>query len=184
MAQVQTKKYKCYKCNVEITFKNGQYGKNGKSKIFNLDGTEHFCQQEDKEKYHNSDEYRQNNEQRSRSKEKRYWKYFWGYGAGAKYKHYDNTEDKKKRREQSRQKREEYRQKYYNESMTQEKALEILELTKDIFQKSKSEILQAVKLAYRKMALKFHPDRNKEAGASQKFIDATTAYEYLEQIIK
>lgn len=183
MAQVQTKKYKCYKCNIEITFKSGQYNKNGKAKLFNLDGTEHFCQEQDKNNYKNSEEYQQNNEQRNKQRNNRYWRYFWSHGTGANYKKYSNDEYKNRRKE-SRQKREEYKQKYYNESMTQDKALEILELTRDILQKSKAEILQAVKLAYRKLALKFHPDRNKEAGASQKFIEATEAFEYMEQIIK
>ncbi len=33
-----------------------------------------------------------------------------------------------------------------------------------------------VKSAYRKLAMKFHPDRNKEAGAADKFKEATEAY--------
>jgi len=36
-----------------------------------------------------------------------------------------------------------------------------------------------VKSAYRKLALKFHPDRNKDAGASDKFKEATEAYSVL-----
>ena len=37
----------------------------------------------------------------------------------------------------------------------------------------------AIKSAYRKLALTFHPDRNKEAGASDKFKEATEAYSVL-----
>ncbi len=36
-----------------------------------------------------------------------------------------------------------------------------------------------IKSAYRKLALKYHPDRNKEAGAIEKFKEISTAYEVL-----
>jgi hypothetical protein len=36
-----------------------------------------------------------------------------------------------------------------------------------------------IKSAYRKLALKYHPDRNKSAGAARKFQELTEAYDYL-----
>ena len=54
--------------------------------------------------------------------------------------------------------------------------------TKDYYQilgLTKSATPEDVKKAYRKLALQYHPDRNKEKGADVKFKEATKAYEVL-----
>ncbi len=44
---------------------------------------------------------------------------------------------------------------------------------------SKNATEQEIKTAYRKMALRWHPDRNKSAGANEKFKEVTKAFEVL-----
>lgn len=44
---------------------------------------------------------------------------------------------------------------------------------------SKNATEQEIKSAYRKLALQYHPDRNKTAGATEKFKEVTQAYEIL-----
>lgn len=38
---------------------------------------------------------------------------------------------------------------------------------------------EEIKTAYRKMAMKYHPDRNKDAGAADKFKEIKKAYDFL-----
>jgi len=49
----------------------------------------------------------------------------------------------------------------------------------DILGVTKSATSAEIKSAYRKLALKWHPDRNKEAGATEKFKEISEAYEIL-----
>ncbi len=49
---------------------------------------------------------------------------------------------------------------------------------------SKTASAAEIKSAYRKLALKFHPDRNKEAGAEDKFKEINEAYQVLSDIKK
>lgn len=49
---------------------------------------------------------------------------------------------------------------------------------------SKSASTDEIKKAYRKQALQYHPDRNKDAGAAEKFKEVTEAYEVLSDASK
>ena len=189
------KTFKCFSCGKPITFGNRKtQNKSGKwvKMRFNLDGSEHLCQQEDKQQYKSTDEYSQNKEtwkSRNRSRFLRWWhgygKYRYKYGYKDSYDKY-NKQEYNSRWEENNQKREEYKSRYYNKTLTADKALEILEVIKsEIENLTKSEKFRAIKNAYRKMCLKFHPDRYSSILGSkeycqQKFIEATEAYEFLE----
>mgnify|MGYP003337613264 CR=1 FL=1 len=48
---------------------------------------------------------------------------------------------------------------------------------------SKSSTQEEIKKAYRQVAMKFHPDKNKDPDAREKFEQIQSAYEYLDKNI-
>lgn len=177
------KNYKCFTCGEPIIFKTG-FNK----KRFNVDGTVHICQEDKKKEYRQSEEYKNSSSYQAYLRRLRaYWA-----RRNKNYDKYDNTKDKKNRREEYRQKHDNYKQQYHNESMTIDKALEILEIVKDEFQKLNSALRwMNIRTQYRKLALKFHPDRhpkdfneNQKQDYTQKFRQSTEAFEKLESVYK
>lgn len=58
----------------------------------------------------------------------------------------------------------------------------LLVLAKDYYQilgVPKTASLDEIKKAFRKLAMKYHPDTNKEPNAKEKFVEVSSAYEVL-----
>lgn len=207
--QKEKNDFKCFLCGVKIFFKPKMYRINAKGKKvkmpFNVsDNKEHFCNNEQKENYKNTDDYKKNYEEYAKERKRKYlnWLKWWhGYGK-YRYKYgYKDNYNKYNRQEyndrwnQNNQKREQYKNKYHNSTLNSIEALKILGLTEDQINKidGKIEKLRAVKNAYRVIALKFHPDRfnakNPTATEAEKqqataeFRKATEAWELLESLI-
>lgn len=189
MQQLQ-KVYTCFTCGKQIVFTNKEgrteyiKGKFGKMtlKRFNLDGSFHVC--EKKETNNNtSSGY---NHYRSSRKSTNYWKWFYGFGPGRyhnKNKERYSSDEYEQRRKAAQEQRERWRENFSrNASIQVEEALRRLELGLEVLQKDFEEKLKIIKTAYRKLALRFHPDRVPEAekaAAHTKFIEITEAYEVL-----
>jgi hypothetical protein len=176
------KTYKCFTCGEPIIFKTG-FNK----KRFNLDGTAHICNEDTKKQYRQSDDFKNSSSYQAYLRRLRaYW------ARKNNYSKYDNTKEKKEAREKSRQKYDEYKRQYYNESLNVDKALEILEIVKDEFNKLNSALRWTnIKTQYRKLALKFHPDKHpkdfnetQKQEYTQKFRECTEAFEKLESVYK
>ena len=204
----EKKQYKCFLCGAEICFKPKCYRKNSKGKTvktpFNIDGTEHFCTNEQKENYKNSEEYQKNYNEYAKERKRRYlnwlkwWhgygKYRYRYGYKDSYNRY-NRQEYNDRWNQNNKQREQYKNRYHNNTLNSIEALKILGLTEDQINQTdgKLEKLKVIKNAYRPIALKFHPDRfnvqnpqateDQKAEATAKFRKATEAFELLESLI-
>lgn len=182
--------FTCFSCGDKISFKNkdgkSEYTKNrfGKfvKKRFNLDGSFHVCQG----KHGYKETFRKEGFGSFRSKA--YWRWYWGFGPGRYHKrNWDrySGEDYQNRRKQAEDARNKWRENFsrQNTSLKIDEALKRLGLTVDVLQKNFEDKLKDIKTAYRKLALKFHPDRvqgeeNKKV-AHEQFILINEAYEVL-----
>ncbi len=186
---VQTKKFLCFTCGQEITFGNkwvkNKFGKIVKERL-NIDGTAHICNQEQKEKYQSSDEGKKQKSQSSSDKRRKWWfgygQYRYSHGYKKEYNAYNGRqyEDQWK---QNKERRDEYKQKYASD-LTVESALNILGLDVETIKLNMKEFISTVKTAYRKLALKFHPDKSRTNDTARQFQQVTEAYELLETRFK
>jgi hypothetical protein len=169
----EQKKLYCFGCGKEIIFK-------GTRQRFNVDGTQHVCNQQEKEQHKQQGQSESN---KRYSKNTRYWRWYWSVGPGAYHKRNEkrySSEDYKQRRKAAEENYNNYKQRYSNpeSNVTEYQALEILGLTKEILSLKFAEKIQAIKAAFRTLALKFHPDRKPEGNATR-FIEINGAYECL-----
>lgn len=184
----RSKKVPCYFCKQEVLLLNG--------KIWNLDGSEHKHAKNQK-RTEDSNGSSDNKKRWSDAQRRAYFakkNYYNRYGNEENYNRY-NDSTYEERRQENQKSREEYKRRYYNKSISETQAFEVLEIFEDLKNLDKKQIFNLVKLAYRRIALRFHEDKNvttmkfnetvkrciKCFGyVKDKFVKATEAYELLE----
>ena len=94
-----------------------------------------------------------------------------------KEEHQERKEEHQERKEEHQERKEEHQERKEERSDGNEEFYKILGV-------SKTATFEEIHAAYRKLALKFHPDRNKEPNAEEKFKEITRAWEVLKDEMK
>jgi hypothetical protein len=169
----QPKQYKCFECGKPIKFIRGSRQR------FNLDGTPHICERTNQDAGKKAREAYGNNRS---SRGKRYWSWYFGYGPGRyhkeNWKRYSGDQYRQSR-ERAREAYNQYRSRYTNTDLTRQSACEILNVDVNVLTMRFEQAYIIIRKAYAVLALKFHPDRNHDKGAREKFEQATQAFELL-----
>lgn len=170
--QKSEQKFNCYFCKQEVLFRGEFSYVGGKKKyvLYNKDGSLHV---------HTSDQKQKQNSDKSRRWWFGYGRYRYKHGYKKTYSGFNgrNYEDQWK---ENNRRREEYKQKYANNDLNFESALNILGLDTTTLKLVMKEFISTVKAAYRKLALKYHPDKSRTNDTARQFQQVTEAYELLE----
>jgi len=179
---VASKQLLCYTCGQPVKFAGY-----GSKQRLNMDGTVHKCTEENKQQHQQQSGGSKQHSGRWYSHNARYWRWYWSVGPGARHRrNWDrySSEDYKQRQKAAEERYKEYRERHRAQEsnvMGQAEALQVLELTAEIFKNKFEQRLQIVKQAFRKLAMIWHPDKATLRGvaadvANAMFIKIYNAY--------